>query len=743
MRCINLKTLTHVLIVSCSIIKMREENAMKNGYSKRGISMFLMMASVLSLFMWNLVEKIYADYDYYIEILADYDIAAGFEIPAMSRYNMGDYVINHIIKSSSDYHYPSSTKIVEAYWLDNNGNKVEDGGEFFKADKYYDFVLSLRYDYVETPIKEEPTELTLISNGKVRKVPKYASKAIDGNNYQYIFRFYLPHVAIDNKLEIGSVKAPVVGATYDVEDNRNMYAYFPGFPYAYSSCVDDALLTNYKTSYWCYKKGGKFYTVRKGDKFEEGRVYVYFFEVGANPEYFKFEKDRVKNVRIKVDFDGDSNEKDYYSEDAETFRTNGSYWIGASVEFGEALKPEKSSLPVESFTIEGMPPVLIGSTPMMDETRITGISSSKVGSSESVHVSHVKWYDNDGREMTSNQTFEAGKQYKVGVVVANKGNNYMTLNSKPTIVQNTDYYFFEKMEAWHDALPTVMKAVFTVSPRKPSSSPGQNKIQNILYDNQNQGSKGELIVVNPSKRFTHGLGPVELGVVEEKPDEQQEENLENLNPEKKNEEDKQNAQEPKSDEPSQQGKGSNMSQQQMKFQDVGMNQWFYSSVKYVYDNRIMFGVAEQEFAPKSNVSRAMIVTMLYRIAKEPAVSGSKNYIDNNVKTWYSDAVKWTAQKGLAKEFAQGNFDPNRDLTREEMISIIYNYHKSRGRGTSMVNNLNDFKDGYLVSAYAQPAMRWAVKSGIIFGDDKKKINPQAKITRAEVAAIIQRFNELK
>lgn len=181
----------------------------------------------------------------------------------------------------------------------------------------------------------------------------------------------------------------------------------------------------------------------------------------------------------------------------------------------------------------------------------------------------------------------------------------------------------------------------------------------------------------------------------------------------------------------------------MNFIDVKSSDWFYPYVKYVYERGIMRGVGENKFAPQSHVSRAMIVTMLYRIAKEPDVSLGSNYSDNTQNTWYSDAVKWTAQKGLAKDFTKDKFEPDKNLTREQMVSLLYHYQKAIGKQTVGVSDLNGFKDAKLVSDYAETPMKWAIKAGIIQGDDKKQLNPQANITRAEVAAVIQRFHEIK
>lgn len=177
------------------------------------------------------------------------------------------------------------------------------------------------------------------------------------------------------------------------------------------------------------------------------------------------------------------------------------------------------------------------------------------------------------------------------------------------------------------------------------------------------------------------------------------------------------------------------------FSDVPLYSWYNEYVAYVYNNNIMNGVGNGKFAPQANVSRAMIVTMLYRIAGEPGVGASGNFSDNTGNTWYTNAVKWTAQKGLAKDFIKGKFDPNKHLTREQMITIMYHYHKSTGKSTDLAGNLNEFKDANQISAYAQNPMKWAVKAGIIQGNEQKKLNPTAKVTRAEVAAIIQRFNQ--
>lgn len=135
----------------------------------------------------------------------------------------------------------------------------------------------------------------------------------------------------------------------------------------------------------------------------------------------------------------------------------------------------------------------------------------------------------------------------------------------------------------------------------------------------------------------------------------------------------------------------------------------------------------------------MVATILYRFAGKPALQGTQDYTDNVADTWYTDALKWTAQKGLASDFTDITFKPSVNLTREEMVTMLYKFTKLYGKNITTQDNLNGFHDAADVSEYDQ----WAVKHGIIQGTTNGLLLPKSDITRAEIAAIFHRFMEMK
>ena len=176
------------------------------------------------------------------------------------------------------------------------------------------------------------------------------------------------------------------------------------------------------------------------------------------------------------------------------------------------------------------------------------------------------------------------------------------------------------------------------------------------------------------------------------------------------------------------------------FPDVDENDWFYDEVVYVYENGLMNGVENNQFAPSTATNRAMLATILYRLAGEPAVSGDLPFTDVESGTWYTDAVLWAAQNGIVNGLGENTFAPMNTLTREQLVTMLYRYAEAEGYDVSAAADLSGYPDADKVQTYAQEAMSWAVAEGIVEGMDGN-LNPAGSATRAQIATILMRFCE--
>ena len=176
------------------------------------------------------------------------------------------------------------------------------------------------------------------------------------------------------------------------------------------------------------------------------------------------------------------------------------------------------------------------------------------------------------------------------------------------------------------------------------------------------------------------------------------------------------------------------------FPDVDENDWFYDEVVYVYENGLMNGVENNQFAPNTATNRAMLATILYRLAGEPDVSGDMPFTDVETGTWYTDAVLWAAQNGIVNGVDEGIFAPMNTLTREQLVTMLHRYAEAEGYDVSAAADLSGYPDAGKVQPYAQEAMSWAVAEGIVEGMDGN-LNPAGSATRAQIATILMRFCE--
>lgn len=180
---------------------------------------------------------------------------------------------------------------------------------------------------------------------------------------------------------------------------------------------------------------------------------------------------------------------------------------------------------------------------------------------------------------------------------------------------------------------------------------------------------------------------------------------------------------------------------ELNFTDVKESDWFFKGVEYVVDKGIMSGVSENEFAPSGKLTRAMLVQMLYNMESRPACDAENAFMDVPVGQWYTDAVIWANDAKIVSGMGEGLFAPNMEITREQMVAMLYNYAKFKGYDVTASADLSKFADTASVSAWAQPAMQWAVAEGYISGMGDNQLAPQGTATRAEIASVIMRFME--
>lgn len=180
----------------------------------------------------------------------------------------------------------------------------------------------------------------------------------------------------------------------------------------------------------------------------------------------------------------------------------------------------------------------------------------------------------------------------------------------------------------------------------------------------------------------------------------------------------------------------------LNFADLDVQAWYHLDTDYVIENEIFKGVTEDSFAPYEKLSRAMLVTILYRIEGEPEADGSVPFADVDRNAFYGNAVSWAKQNGIVNGYENGYFGPADNITREQMAVMMYRYASYLEKDTANDGDLSKFTDGETVSPFATDALKWAVAEGIITGKgdaDAKALDPQGETARCEAAAIIRRF----
>ena len=175
------------------------------------------------------------------------------------------------------------------------------------------------------------------------------------------------------------------------------------------------------------------------------------------------------------------------------------------------------------------------------------------------------------------------------------------------------------------------------------------------------------------------------------------------------------------------------------FTDISSNKWYYSAVKYAYENNMIKGTNAYTFAPEKIITRGMLVTILHRMQGAPDISGESKFLDvQDPSQYYYTAIKWAGNKGIISGYNNGKFGPNDPITREQLAVILSKYCRLEGKYKETTADLSKFSDGLKVSSFAKDAMEWAVGSGVITGSNGK-LNPKGTATRAEVASMLYKY----
>ena len=182
------------------------------------------------------------------------------------------------------------------------------------------------------------------------------------------------------------------------------------------------------------------------------------------------------------------------------------------------------------------------------------------------------------------------------------------------------------------------------------------------------------------------------------------------------------------------------SDSKLPFTDVRTSDWFYEDVAFVYSEGIFSGTSAVTFSPNASMTRAMLVTVLYRLEGEPAVNGRSGFVDVTRNSYYEDAVTWAADNDIVNGTGNLTFSPNANVTREQMAAILYRYAQYKRYHISASASLTGFSDAASVSTYAKTPLSWAVAEGLVKGTDGRLL-PKGSATRAQVAAILHRFVE--
>ncbi|MBQ8299357.1 MAG: S-layer homology domain-containing protein [Clostridia bacterium] len=179
------------------------------------------------------------------------------------------------------------------------------------------------------------------------------------------------------------------------------------------------------------------------------------------------------------------------------------------------------------------------------------------------------------------------------------------------------------------------------------------------------------------------------------------------------------------------------------FKDVNEKDWFYEAIKFANEKELFNGVSEDEFAPHEGMTRGMLVTVLWRLEKNPVVNYLMMYEDVNQEEYYGEAIRWATSEKIVNGYSKTLFGPDELITREDIVTILYRYAKYKDAEINPFenNDISVYRDYSAISEYAMPAFKWSCGSEIIKGVSDTQLAPKEFADRAEVATMIMRFIE--
>ena len=178
-----------------------------------------------------------------------------------------------------------------------------------------------------------------------------------------------------------------------------------------------------------------------------------------------------------------------------------------------------------------------------------------------------------------------------------------------------------------------------------------------------------------------------------------------------------------------------------RFTDVDENLWYCEGINYIVSAGLFNGTSDTTFEPNADMTRAMLVTVLWRLDTQPNPTASNTFADVASGTWYTDAVAWAAENDIVQGYDEDTFGPNDSITREQMAAILYRYASYKGYDLTAANDLAGYTDSGNVSAWALTAIKWAVAEELITGVSSTSLDPAGNASRAQVATILMRFVE--
>ncbi len=175
------------------------------------------------------------------------------------------------------------------------------------------------------------------------------------------------------------------------------------------------------------------------------------------------------------------------------------------------------------------------------------------------------------------------------------------------------------------------------------------------------------------------------------------------------------------------------------FTDVDQSKWYHEAIDFVVSQNLMRGMSDTLFQPDGNMTRAQMVTVLYRLADTPAVEGSVPFTDVKAGQFYSDALVWAYENGIAKGVTDQRFAPHASVTREQMVVFFARFAQLNGQTVEAKGDLSNYHDAGAISNYAKESMAWAVETGLIQGITSTTLSPKTTSTRAQIAEVLLRY----